>query len=127
MRRLLIILGLVLMAALAASACGGGDDDRERVTEFPDGTLGTIGRLNPDGTIERPVIELWNIPACTCDELITNTPHGTRVRVLRQKPDCPGAPIEVEILEGEKAGIRGWIWPGRYVTLDETPTPSSSG
>jgi hypothetical protein len=128
MRRLLAGLTLALIVLAALSCGGGGGDDEEDATEFPEDTFGIVDGRGPDGTANRPIIELWQIPGCTCDELITNTLHGTRVRLLRQKEDCPGAPIEVELLDGDKAGTIGWVWPGRWVTIDgETPEPSPGG
>lgn len=114
--RVLVGFGLMITAVLLAASCGGGDDDQDAVTEFPDDTFGIIDGFE-DGLIKYPVLELWDIPACNADRLITNAPHGTRVQVLRQKKDCPYSPYEVVIIEGDKAGIQGWA-RGRDITLD---------
>ena len=116
--RVLVAVGLMVITVLVAVSCGGNDDDDQAaVTEFPDNTFGIIdGRV--DGEVRFPVLELWDIPACNADRLITNAPHGTRVRVLGQKKNCPYAPYEVVIAEGDKAGIRGWA-RGKDITLDD--------
>lgn len=115
--RVLVGTGLMIITVFVAASCAGSDDGQQAATDLPDNTFGIIDGFE-DGVIRFPVIELWDIPACSCDQLITNTPHGTRIRVLSQKKSCPGAPYKVEIAEGDKAGIQGWVL-ARHVTLDD--------
>lgn len=115
--RVLVGFGLMITTVLVAASCAGNDEGREAITDFPDNTFGIIDGFE-DGRIKFPVLELWDIPVCNADRLITNTPHGTRVQVLSQKKGCPYAPYQVEIVEGDKAGIRGWV-RARDITLDD--------
>ena len=112
----MLAFGLIALTVLVAVSCKSNDEGFKATTALPDNTFGIIDG-SEDGEVRFPVIELWDIPACSCDKLITNTPHGTRVRVLSQKKNCAGAPYEVEIAEGDKAGIHGWVL-ARHITLD---------
>lgn len=113
------LLSLALAAGLFLSACSDDDEDLTRIEEMPADTFGFIVGTE-DGEVMYPVIELWNIPECRCEELVTNTPHNTRVRIHAFKPDCPGSPYEVEILAGEKAGARGWVL-GKHIEFEGDP------
>lgn len=98
-----------------------GDDGEGALTRLPEGTFAFLdGREN--GELKYPVLELWDIPVCKCDKLITNTPHATRVRVLAKKGKCRPVQYEVEILEGEKAGMQGWVQE-RFLRFEEGAGP----
>lgn len=120
MKRALAVLIAVALALLAS--CGEGQDDGA-VTRLADNTFGLIDG-SEEGEVKYPVLELWDIPVCRCETLVTNTPHGTRVQVLAKKANCSPVQYEVEILEGEKAGIRGWVSEG-FLRFEEdgTATP----
>ncbi len=111
------LLALLLTAVLALVASCGGDQGPGAVTDLPDDTFGVIDGTE-DGQVKYPVIEFWDIPVCKCDHVAANTPHGTRVRVLAKKADCTPVHYQVEILEGDKAGVRGWV-QGNFVRFEQ--------
>jgi hypothetical protein len=128
-RRLIAVAAVLL--TLTWVACGDDGDggsgatgganpaDETKVEPVEEGVLGYING-NVDGTVKFPVLELWDIPGCTCDKLIANTPHGTRIKVLNKKPNCNGVPYEVELLDGEQKGARGWVLE-RFILLGDEP------
>jgi len=116
MRRTILLSAILTVAVLAACGSDGGPG---AVTKLPKDTFGYIDG-SEDGKVKYPVLEFWNIPVCRCDHLIDNTPHGTRVKVLAKKTDCKPAQYEVEILEGEKEGVRGWVAEG-FVSFEKPP------
>jgi hypothetical protein len=121
-----LLAGLLLIFALPL-ACGG-DDGASRggdpeVTLLPENTLGYIDGTE-DGQIKYPTIELWGVPECSDRTLITNTPHETRVRIHAKKAKCNQPMYEVEILEGPKAGKRGWVFD-YLIRFDPGTEPSS--
>lgn len=115
-----------LTVALVVFAFSCGDDDVGEfgdpvVSQLPENTFGVLDG-SEDGQIKYPVLELWDVPECRCDQLITNTPHNTRVRVWAKKAECFQQQYEVEILEGPKAGERGWVFT-KFVRFDDGAEP----
>lgn len=113
---------LLATAALALVASCGGDEGPGAVTRLPNDTFAIIDGTE-DGRVKYPVIELWDMPVCTTVKLISNTPHGTRVRVFGKKANCSSVHYDVEILEGEKAGVRGWVREDFLRFENVTPVP----
>lgn len=115
------MLALWTVVALALVVSCGGDGGVGAVTSLPKNTFGFIDGTE-NGQVKYPIIEFWDISVCRYNRLVSNTPHGTRVRVLAEKARCTPVQYEVEILEGEKAGVRGWL-SAQFLRF-ETATPS---
>ena len=116
------ILAIAAFFAITlAVSCG--DDGGEGVeTQLPENTFAIIDGTE-NGQVKYPVLELWDIPVCKCEKLVTNTPQGTRVRVLAKKATCRPLQYEVEILEGEKAGTRGWVQE-KFIRFEDGSPPA---
>ena len=113
-----------LAAGLAVLIVACGDDDGNFDIAYETFSQGEIAYITgiEDGDLKYPRIEIWDQPACNYDSVLGNAHHGTEVRVIRKKTGCLHVQYEVELLEGDQAGMVGWL-RAEFVHFGDEPPP----